>query len=143
MPPSASALFAPVFVLAFWTFAVLTWVATVRIRAGFCSQVGAGDFRLGESAKVPPHVALANRNYMNLLELPVLFYAVILILAVTQSASQATVALSWAYVALRIAHSLVHLTYNNVMHRLAVFGLSNGVLLVLWIMTALRVLPGR
>jgi hypothetical protein len=41
--------------------------------------------------------------------------------------------LAWGYVALRAAHSVVHLTYNNVLHRLAVYGASNVVLLVLWV----------
>jgi len=41
--------------------------------------------------------------------------------------------LAWLYVASRIAHSLVHLTYNNVIHRLAAFSASNLVLLLLWV----------
>ena len=39
----------------------------------------AGDFRYGESARVPGEVSIPNRNYMNLLELPVLFYAICVI----------------------------------------------------------------
>jgi hypothetical protein len=41
--------------------------------------------------------------------------------------------LAWLYVALRAAHSLVHLTYNKVFHRLSVYAASNVVLLALWI----------
>ena len=41
--------------------------------------------------------------------------------------------LAWTYVALRVAHSLIHLTTNNVMHRLTLFGISNVVLVTMWI----------
>jgi hypothetical protein len=35
--------------------------------------------------------------------------------------------------ALRAAHSVVHLTYNNVFHRLSVYAANGVVLLILWI----------
>jgi hypothetical protein len=35
-------------------------------------------------------------------------------------------------VALRACHTLVHLTYNNVLHRLAAFAVSNVVLAITW-----------
>jgi hypothetical protein len=41
--------------------------------------------------------------------------------------------LAWVYVGLRALHSLVHLTYNNVMHRLIVFAAGNVVLAALWV----------
>ncbi|MBA3810530.1 MAG: hypothetical protein H0X27_02580, partial [Caulobacteraceae bacterium] len=40
--------------------------------------------------------------------------------------------MAWAYVALRAVHSAVHLTYNNVIHRLSAFALSSVVLGALW-----------
>lgn len=49
--------------------------------------------------------------------------------------------LAWAYVALRVIHTLIHLTYNNVLHRLTAFAASNGVLGTLWVvffLTSLR-----
>jgi hypothetical protein len=91
------------------------------------------DFRYGESPAVPPHVSIPNRNYMNLLELPILFYVACILLYVTAHASTLTDTLAWLYVGLRIVHSLIHLTYNNVMHRLFVFAASNFLLVGLWI----------
>jgi hypothetical protein len=49
-------------------------------------------------------------------------------------------ALAWAYVALRIVHSAIHLTYNKVLHRLGVFALSNVVLVALWVNAGVRLL---
>ena len=140
---SADAILAPLFALAGWTGLVLLLIPVARIRAALRGQVQADDFRHGESARVPPAVSLPNRNYMNLLELPVLFYVAGLILYVTGGAGELALGLAWAYVALRVLHSLVHLTYNHVLHRLGVFALSNGVLVALWVVAGLHVWGGR
>ena len=79
---------------------------------------------------MPRDVSIPNRNYMNLLELPMLFYVVCIVLYVTAGASIATIALAWAFVVLRVVHSLIHLTYNRVLHRLAAFTASNAALIV-------------
>jgi hypothetical protein len=70
---------------------------------------------------------------MNLLEMPLLFYVACLTLYVTGKVDAVAVYLAWLYFGLRAAHSLIHLTYNKVFHRLTVFAASNAVLAVLWI----------
>ena len=127
-----SAIFFPVAALVALTFAVLLIIPYARFRAAFRGEVKAKDFRYGESANVPGPVALPNRNLMNLLELPLLFYVVCIALYVTRTVDGLAITLAWTYVGLRAAHSAVHLTYNNVFHRLAVFAASNVVLLVIW-----------
>jgi len=128
----------PMFALAAWTTIVLLMIPVVRIRAALRREVRSNDFRFGESAAVPGQVSLPNRNYMNLLELPMLFYVVCLILFVTAGATHLAVAIAWAYVALRIVHSLIHLTYNHVIHRLTAFAISSTVLALLWVLAALH-----
>src|SRR3990167_2758813 len=108
-------------------------------RAGNRREVVACDFKYGESAAVPAYVCIPNRNYMNLLELPVLFYVACLLVYVTDGASIALVALAWTYVALRVLHSLIHLSYNHVYHRLMAFAASNLVLIALWLLAAMHV----
>lgn len=134
-------IFLPVIALAALTFTVLGQVPLRRFGAAFAKQVTPADFALGESSAVPPTVALANRNYMNLLELPVLFYVVCLALFVSDLVDILTLKLAWTYVGLRVVHSLVHLTYNKVMHRLALFAASQIVLMTLWGVFALRLWP--
>src|SRR6476646_1781624 len=134
----------PMGALALLTFMVLILVPIRRFRAAFAGQVGAGDFKYGESARVPGEVSIPNRNYMNLLELPALFYVVCMLNYVTSPAvSATTLALAWIYVGLRAVHSLIHLTYNNVMHRLAFFVASNVVLASLWIAFFAHLLRGN
>jgi len=127
------AILLPMFALAAWTLLVLVLIPLVRARAARRREIVIDDFRYGESANVPAAVSIPNRNYMNLLELPMLFYIVGILLYVTGGASYVTIALAWAYVVLRVVHSLIHLTYNKVLHRLTAFTLSNVVLVVLWV----------
>src|ERR1700759_3112354 len=106
------AIFSPVGVLAFWTFAVLLLVPFRRFRAAFAGKVTAKDFLYGESANVPGEVSIPNRAMMNLLELPVLFYVVCLMFFVTQSVTPLAMEVAWAYVGFRLAQTIVHITYN-------------------------------
>ena len=135
-------IFLPVIALAAWTLLVQNLIPLRRFRAAFAGQVTAVDFAMGESATVPPQVALPNRNYMNLLEAPLLFYVVCVALYSVRAVDAVAVWLAVAYVALRIVHSLIHLTYNNVMHRLVPFGLSNVVLAAAWVWFARAIVTG-
>jgi hypothetical protein len=124
----------PLFALAAWTLLVLVLIPLVRVRSVRQREIAPDDFKHGESARVPANVTIPNRNYMNLLELPMLFYVVGILLYVTGGASHLVVAIAWAFVALRVVHSFIHLTYNHVLHRLAAFSLSNVALVLLWVM---------
>lgn len=123
----------PLFALVMLTFLVM--VLTFRSRA---SAVRRGDislkhFALMQEGEVPEFVAKTSRNFSNLFETPVLFYtAGVIYLALDLTASQ-PILYAWLFVAARCLHSLIHLTYNNVLHRLIIFGLGNLALLVMWI----------
>jgi len=127
------AIFAPMGAMALLTFVVLGLIPAARFRAVFARQVTPDDFKLGESPRVPAAVALPNRNFMNLLELPVLFYVAGLMYYVAGRVDQTALALAWTYVGLRAIHSVIHLSYNNVVHRLTAYAISNAVLAAFWI----------
>ena len=127
-----AAIFLPVFALAAWTFAILLLIPYKRIKAVALKQLVADDFKLGESKNVPPSVSLPNQNYTNLLELPILFYVICLVLYVTNSVDVVAIYLAWAFVGLRMMHSVVHLTSNNILQRLMVFGMGFFVLVAMW-----------
>ena len=139
---SENAILLPLFALAGWTGFVLILVLVARVRAGRRGEIKGEDFRYGESPRVPAAVCLPNRNYMNLLELPVLFYVICVILRVSGGVTSLSVSLAWAYVVLRVIHSLIHLSYNHVFHRLAAFFASNMVLVALWIVAGLHLAAG-
>jgi hypothetical protein len=130
----------PVAALALWTLVVMVLIPIARFRAGFAGRTTVDDFKFGESPNVPPDVSIPNPNYMNLLEAPLLFYVAAVVLLATNAVTRGFLVLAWLYVGLRIVHSLVHLTRNDVRHRLVVFAISNVVLAMMWVRIALRVL---
>jgi len=83
------------------------------------------------AAEALQDVAAAD-NFRNLFEVPVLFFALGCALAITDAVTPLQVALAWTYVALRAAHSLIHVTYNRVMHRFAVYAASTVLVFVMW-----------
>jgi hypothetical protein len=129
----------PLFALATWTFLVLLLIPFVRVRSVRRREIGPNDFKYGESPAVPPSVSIPNRNYMNLLELPMLFYVVCMVLYVTAGASRLAVYIAWFYVVLRVVHSIIHLSYNAVIHRLSAFALSNAAVISLWVIAGVHV----
>ena len=128
-----TAIFGPVFALVVLTLGVLVFTGYKRFQAGFAGRVKGSDFRYGETANVPPDVVVVNRNLMNLLEMPVLFYVLCLSLYVTGHVTAVTLSLAWAYVALRLLHTAIHLAYNRILYRFGAYAASCTVLAALWL----------
>ena len=135
----AESIFGPMLALVLLTFAVMGLMAYKRFSAGFAGRVKAGDFRYGETANVPPDVAVTNRNFMNLLETPVLFYALCLALYATRHVTEFTLGAAWVYVALRFAHTGFHLFYNRILYRFTPYALSSVLRVILWLWFAAAV----
>ena len=129
----------PMAAMAALTFIVLNLMPFSRVVAVRSGKAKVSDFKYGEADSVPAQTRLINRNYMNLLELPVLFYVVCLILFADDAVAPLTLALAWLFVGLRAGHSVVHLTINRVLLRLSVFALAVTVLLALWVVTFWRI----
>lgn len=79
-------------------------------------------------------------NFSNLFETPVLFYVAILLALVLLVTDPLLVMLAWLYVLCRVVHSLIHTTYNRVMHRFYAFSASVFVLMVIWVRLAAVIL---
>src|SRR5688572_1721203 len=71
-------------------------------------------------------------NFRNRFEAPVLFFAVCLALAITDTVTAPQLTLAWIYVGLRAVHSFIHVTYNRVMHRFAAYAASLVCLFLMW-----------
>ena len=106
-----------------------------RYRAVQRQEMTLGYFRL-LSGEAPTYVQQATRHYSNLFEMPVLFYVVAVICILYPVEGPWITALGWGYVAARIAHAYIHLTYNNVIHRALAFQVGNTFLIVLWLIVA-------
>lgn len=79
-------------------------------------------------------------NFRNLFELPVLFYLAVVTAIVTAQVGTTTVTLAWGFVILRCLHSLIHCTYNKVMHRFQAYLLGAIALWALWAALAVGLL---
>lgn len=136
-----SPIVAPVIALAAWTHFMWFWMYATRIPA-----ISAAKLKLDPNlpkgqlmATLPPRVRWKADNYNHLFEQPTVFYAVALTLAVVGHGAGASAWLAWAYVALRVAHSLVQALWNNIHVRFAVFATSSLVLMALTVKAALVV----
>lgn len=78
----------------------------------------------------------ASDNFRNLFELPVLFYPAALVAMFFNINDGLALVLAWGFVIGRVVHSLVHCTYNRVMHRFMAYALSTVFLWALWIRLA-------
>jgi hypothetical protein len=137
-----SAILAPVIALVLWTFVMGVWLYATRIPALKKHQIVYDPQRPAEEfhAQLPAEVRWKADNHNNLLEQPTLFYAVALTLALLDAGSGFNAGLAWAYVALRIAHSLVQALINKVLIRFALFAVASLILLLMTIRAAWIVL---
>ncbi|MEC8427497.1 MAG: MAPEG family protein [Pseudomonadota bacterium] len=66
---------------------------------------------------LPDDINAPANNFKNLFEVPVLFYVVCLCAAMLNSVDAMMLNCAWGFVLLRVIHSVIHCTYNRVMHR--------------------------
>ena len=132
---------APVIALVLWTFVVWGWMYATRIPAIVKSKMVLDPQapRGEQMSQLPANVRWKADNYNHLMEQPTLFYAVGLALAVAGDATSLSLGLAWAYVGLRVVHSLVQALVNIIQVRFALFGISSLVLLALTVRAALLV----
>lgn len=126
----------PLCVLALWSLLVTFLMFFNRLAALQSKAVRYSYFRVMQvsTGDVPERMLQFSRHYSNLFEMPVLFYALGVLVIVTGLGNDSwLVSGAWAYVALRCIHSIIHLTYNNVTHRLVPFALSTLVLMGMWL----------
>ncbi len=130
-----NALFWPMFVLFLWTFLVSLRNLQVRVSAVRDRQVRASYFETMQG-EAPELIIKTGNHLRNLMEVPPLFYIASLLVMLLGKTDPVFVWLAWAYVSFRVLHSLVHLTFNQVMSRLTMFVFSNVVLLAIWVRLA-------
>ena len=136
-----NAILAPVVALVLWTFVMWVWLYATRIPAMSRHRIVYDPAQPNEAfnAQVPPPVRWKADNYNNLMEQPPIFYAVAIVHALSHADDGVSLWLAWAYVAVRVAHSLVHALVNVVIARFALFALGSAMLFGLTVRAALVV----
>lgn len=136
-----SAILQPVIVLVLWSMVMWAWLYATRLPAMIQARTKLDpslprDIMMGG---LPPRVRWKADNYNHLMEQPTLFYATALTLALVGQGDGLNLVLAWAYVALRVVHSLIQALINVIMLRFTVFMVASVVLVLLAARAAMAV----
>lgn len=128
-------------------FAMVAVTAVVWLRLYFerigemrARRIRPQDISNSRQAAEALQTVKAADNFRNLFEIPVLFYALCILVFASKSATPLLLGGAWAFVALRALHSVIQCTYNRVVHRFAVYVLSTLVLFLMWVLVAVELL---
>lgn len=132
----STAILAPAAVLVLWSLIMLGWMAMTRFpamgKAGIDITKQPPGLRGADAEpQLPPPVNWKSHNYTHLMEQPTIFYAAVVILALAEAGTGLNLWLAWAYVAIRIIHSIWQSTVNLINVRFALFSASTACLLIL------------
>ena len=127
---------APPAVLVLWSLVMLLWMSATRFPAFAKAGLKVGEAEPGSryvdvETMMPAKVNWKSHNYTHLMEQPTIFYAAVLILAMAGEGSGINVTLAWAYVAIRVVHSIWQATVNIISVRITLFTVST---LCLWVL---------
>ena len=126
----------PMVLLALATLYLYIPMSKARIKSVKDGKVKAAVYRLNQGE--PEESLRFSRAIANQYETPTLFYAVCIAAYVTSNASIVMIVLAWGYALLKIAHSYVHTSTNNLRHRRPIFMMSFLVLIFLWLVFAVH-----
>ena len=123
----------PVVVLMLLTMLVWLRMSYLRISYMLKNKIDAQKLASPEECHsvLPDFINQTSNNFKNLFEAPIIFYVTCLVIVVTNSVDMIFVYLAWAYVLLRILHSVIHCTVNNVTARFYAYFVSS---ILMWVM---------
>ncbi len=131
----------PLFVEVALTFFLLYWMGFSRLGALRRREARIADIALGQ-LNWPVRVQQISNSYRSQFEVPILFYLITVLAIMTRHADVLFVVLSWLFVGTRLVHAGVHTTSNYVPRRFYAFLAGTAILLVMWIIFAVRILLG-
>jgi hypothetical protein len=132
---AARTLIVPVLALVLWTLVIWLWMYATRIPAIQKARIDPQEAARTRVLNLPPEVMWVSDNYNHLMEQPTIFYATAFAAQLAGQADGLNLGLAWAYVVLRVVHSVIQCTVNVVMLRFTVFTLSTIALAILAIRT--------
>jgi hypothetical protein len=112
----------------------LVWIKLYADRLGEMRARGISPQSLATAREAAGRLerTAAADNFRNLFEVPVLFYVWCIAVAMTGGSTAGLVAAAWVFVGLRALHSLIHVTYNRVLHRFLVYFASTVLMFAMW-----------
>jgi len=133
-----TAILYPLLALVGWTFVMWAWMYATRVPAMQRLNIDVDELsKTGAPLVLPPEIARVADNYNHLHEQPTIFYALVLAAAMFGAVDTLQVWLAWAYVAVRVVHSLLQAIRNPILIRFIVFVGGSLVLFALFVRTVL------
>ena len=132
-----SPLLGPVVALVAWSIVMLFWMAIARAPQLRGRDIPVGARGADLEREEPGKRHWAAHNYQHLMEQPTIFYAIVFALILMGFDARINVYLAWAYVGLRILHSLFQSIVNVVPIRFLIFLLATLCLIALTIHAAI------
>jgi hypothetical protein len=130
--PLTHSLLTPILALVVWSLMMTVWMYATRIPAIQRAGIDPGGAREPTALDaLPLEVRQVGYNLNNLMEQPTVFYALVAYTYLAGQQNAVNLILAWAYVAIRVVHSLVQATVNIVLVRFSLFALGTLVLAVL------------
>lgn len=130
----------PLIAMFMLTYVVGIWMVKLRFKAVKVDGLNPGYFQTNRGAKLPDYLAKVTNHYVNLFELPVLFYVVCLVIYSGNKVDTIYIVLSWLFVVIRYTHAYIHTTYNNLRHRRNTFLFGVVVLAIMWVRLAVQII---
>jgi len=124
---------APMFCTVLLTFVIGLITVTLRINSVRAGDVKIKYFRVMQGQDVPEFMTRTTRCFNNMFEMPVLFYLACTLFIALDIQSTTAIVMAWLYVLSRVLHTYVHLTYNNVLHRMVIYLVGGALVLLLWV----------
>jgi len=104
----------------------------MRRKGAFAGDIKVSRFKTMNLEGIDEKYVTPGNSYNNQFQMPMLFIIFVLFALQLEQVDTFFICASWAFVALRYAHAYIHLTYNNVIHRLMCFGSGVLILFVCW-----------
>lgn len=136
---SIEAILLPMFVQVALTFVLLFWMILLRLQAVRRGEVSPDQIALREP-NWPRHVQQVSNAFHNSVEMPMLFYVVVLLALITRTLDVTLYVLMWMFVLSRILHAGVHVTSNRLAHRTPLFLVGAIALALIWVIVVARVI---
>lgn len=134
-----SSMVAPVMALVAWSLVIWVWMYIQRIPAMQKAGIKPQEARFpGSLDRLPDTARQAADNYNHLMEQPTIFYAAALAIQIAGHADETGIRLAWAYVGVRVLHSLLQISVNLVPLRFLLFAVSTGVLAAMVVRELMR-----
>ncbi len=124
----------PMFCMFLITFAVGLCAFYARVAGVKQGEISPRYFLLmQEKENCPELIQKTTRNFNNQFEIPVLFYVVSTLFLVLNIENAVSITLAWSFVASRALHAIIHISYNHLLHRIAVYWIGVFLVVALWV----------